>query len=395
MKKIALTGNIILPDEVLTGGVVLIEGETIAGVFYNDNSLPENDIEFRRYGDAWISPGLIDVHLHGALGHEVMDADVGGLKEIARHQARCGVTGFLPTTLSQSIEAVCKAVDSVRLAAALPLDSEVLGVHLEGPFVCLKRKGAQDPKYIKEVNREDLDRLYAAASGLKTLITLAPEVGNNISFIPEMVGHGLVVSMGHSDETYEEGLQAVKAGVSHATHLFNAWREFQHREPGGIGAAMDSHEVFAELISDGIHVHPSFLRLAIARKGSDRICLITDSLGVSGLSDGTYPWGDLEIVLKGREVRLKDSGVLAGSVLHLNQGIRNIIEWTGGGVSEVVNMASLNPARNLGLEGVIGSLAEGKLANIAVFDKDFRVIETWLRGRPVLGGGTVEKIEKT
>jgi N-acetylglucosamine-6-phosphate deacetylase len=201
-----------------------------------------------------------------------------------------------------------------------------------------------------------------------------------------MVENGFVVSMGHSDETYEEGLQAVKAGVSHATHLFNAWREFQHREPGGIGAAMDSKEVYAELISDGIHVHPSFLRLAIARKGSDRICLITDSLGVSGLSDGTYPWGELEIVLNGREVRLKDSGVLAGSILHLNQGIRNIIDWTGAGVSEVVNMASLNPARNLGLDDVIGSLAEGKLANIAVFDKDFRVIDTWLRGRPVLGG---------
>ncbi len=126
--------------------------------------------------------------------------------------------------------------------------------------------------------------------------------------------------------------------------------------------------------------------MAIARKGSERICLITDSLGVSGLTDGTYPWGELEIVLKGQEVRLKDSGVLAGSILHLNQGIRNIIEWTGAGVSEVVNMASLNPARNLGLDGTIGSLAEGKLANIAVFNKNFRVIETWLRGRPVLGG---------
>ena len=181
-KKIALTGNIILPDEVLTGGVVLDRGGGHSGRLFNDNSLPENDIEFRRYGDAWISPGLIDVHLHGALGHEVMDANVDGLREIARHQARCGVTGFLPTTLSQSIEAVCKAVESVRAAAGLPLDSEVLGIHLEGPFLCMKRKGAQDPKYIKEINREDLDRFYIAASGFKTLITLAPEVGNNRLF---------------------------------------------------------------------------------------------------------------------------------------------------------------------------------------------------------------------
>lgn len=385
MKRIALTGNVILPDEVLPGGVVLLEGENIAGVFYNESGLPENDIEYRRYGDAWISPGLIDVHLHGALGHEVMDADVDGLREIARHQALCGVTGFFPATLTGPTDAVCRAVDSVKKAAALSLDSEVLGIHLEGPFVSMKRKGAQDPKYIRDINRSDLDRLYEATAGLRTLITVAPEVGDNLSFIPEMVEHGFVVSMGHSDETWEQGLRAVKAGVSHATHLFNAWREFQHREPGGIGAAMDSNEVYAELISDGIHVHPSFLRLAIARKGKDRICLITDSLGVSGLPDGTYKWGELEIVLKGREVRLSDSGVLAGSILHLNQGVRNIIEWTGAEVWEVVNMASLNPARNLGLDDRVGSIAAGKLANIAVLDKEFGVIDTWLRGRSVLG----------
>ncbi len=385
MKRIALTGNIILPDEVLSGGVVLIEGESIAGVYYNESGLPENDIEYRRYGDAWIAPGLIDVHLHGALGREVMDADVDGLREMARHQALCGITGFVPATLTGPIDAVCRAVDSVRKAAALPLDAEVLGVHLEGPFVSMKRKGAQDPKYIKDINRGDLDRLYEATAGLKTLITVAPEVGGNMSFIPEMVEHGYVVSMGHSDETWEQGLLAVKAGVTHATHLFNAWREFQHREPGGIGAAMDSNEVYAELISDGIHVHPSFLRLAVARKGKDRICLITDSLGVSGLPDGTYKWGELEIVLKGREVRLSDSGVLAGSILHLNQGVRNIIEWTGAEVWEVVNMASLNPARNLGLDDRVGSIAAGKLANIAVLDREFGVIDTWLRGRPVLG----------
>jgi N-acetylglucosamine-6-phosphate deacetylase len=132
MKRIALTGNVILPDEVLSGGVVLIDGEAISGVYYNESGLPENDIEYRRYGDAWIAPGLIDVHLHGALGHEVMDADVNGLREMARHQALCGVTGFVPATLTGPIDAVCRAVDSVRRAAALPLAAEVLGVHLRG-----------------------------------------------------------------------------------------------------------------------------------------------------------------------------------------------------------------------------------------------------------------------
>ena len=385
MKRIAITGNVILPDEVLAGGVVLVEGETIAGVFANDDALPGDDIEFRRYGDAWISPGLIDVHLHGAAGHEVMDASPEGLREIARHQAHCGVTGFMPATLTAPIDRICRAVRSIRDAMELSLESEILGVHLEGPFVSTARKGAQDPSYIKAIEKMDLDSLANAASGLKTIITVAPEVGDNLSFFPEMTGRGWIVSMGHSDATWEQGLHAVQAGVSHATHLFNAWREFQHREPGGIGAVMDSEEVYAELIPDGIHVHPSFLRLAIARKGKDRVCLITDSLKVAGLPDGTYPWGGLEIVLTGREVRLKSSRVLAGSVLRLNEGVRNIVDWTGCEVWEAVNMASLNPARNLGLDRRIGSIAQGKAANFAVFDKDFRVIETWLRGKPVPG----------
>ena len=387
MKRIALTGNVILPDEVLSGGSSSSTERPSPASITTRAGFPRTTSNIRRYGDAWIAPGLIDVHLHGALGKEVMDADVEGLRTIARHQARCGVTGFMPATLTAPIDSVCRAVEAVKKASALALESEILGVHLEGPFVSMKRKGAQDPKYIKEINRGDLDRLYEAASGLKTLITVAPEVGDNLSFIPEMAARGWVVSMGHSDETWEQGLAAVEAGVTHATHLFNAWREYQHREPGGIGAAMDSNEVYAELISDGIHVHPSFLRLAVSRKGKDRICLVTDSLGVSGLPDGNYRWGELEIVLKGREVRLSDSGVLAGSILHLNQGVRNIIEWTGAEVWEVVAMASLNPARNLGLDDRVGSIAAGKLANIAVLDKEFGVIETWLRGRPVPGLG--------
>jgi len=383
MKRIAITGNVILPDEILAGGVVLIEGEDIAGVYYNDNGLPENDIEFRRFPDAWISPGLIDVHLHGALGHEVMDADADGLRAIARHQASCGVTGFLPTTLSAPIDSVGRAADAVRRVSKEEAPSAILGIHLEGPFVNPDRRGAQDPASIKAIAGEDLDRLFRATAGLKTLVTLAPEAGDNMSFLAGMREREWILSIGHSNATYEEGIQAVRAGVTHATHLFNAWREFRHREPGGIGAVMDSDGVYAELIADGIHVHPSFLRLAIARKGPERICLVTDSLKVAGLGDGVYPWGEAEIVLKGKEVRLKETGVLAGSVLRLNEAVRNIVDWTSSGVRDAVNMASLNPARSVGLEGRIGSLAAGKSADIAVFDREFRTVETWLRGKRV------------
>jgi N-acetylglucosamine-6-phosphate deacetylase len=383
MKTIALTGNVILPDEVLAGGVVLIEDDTIVGVYYNDNNLPESDIDFRRHGDLWISPGLIDTHVHGALGRDVMDADPDGLRDIARHQARCGVTGFLPTTMTASLDAVGRAVEAVKLAAAQPMDSDILGVHLEGPFINGSRKGAQDPAAVIEITRESLDRVYGMTAGLKTVITLAPEAGENLSFIPEMVERGLVVSLGHSDALYEEGLAAIDAGANRAAHLFNAWGELKHREPGGLGAVLDSKRVYAELIVDGIHVHPSILRLAIAAKGKEKICLVTDSLKVAGLADGSYSWLDREIVLKDQEARLGEGGALAGSVLRLNEGVKNILDWTDAEVWEAVNMASLNPARSLGLDETIGSLAEGKKADIVVFDSDFRVIETWLRGRRI------------
>lgn len=385
----AIKGNLILPDRVVENGILVIEGEIIKEVRENR---PAGDISSRGikalddYTGRWVSPGLMDVHLHGALGHEVMDAGVAGLKEIAAHQAACGVTAFFPTTLTAPMEKVFRAIQTVKEAAALDLPSEIAGIHLEGPYVSLKRRGAQDPKYVREIQDSDLKAFQEALGSLKTLITIAPETGQNVRYIPEMMESGWVVSMGHSDATYDEAMTAIAAGVSHATHLFNAWREFHHREPGGPGAVLDSDRVFAELIADGIHVHPSFIRLAVFRKGPERICLITDSLKAAGLPDGTYDWGEMQIVLKGAEVRLKESGVLAGSVLRLNQAVKNVLNWTGLPVSAVVRMASLTPAESVGLGNIMGSLEDGKLANVAVFDSDFETVATYLKGKQVFPG---------
>lgn len=382
----AIKGNLILPDRVIENGILVIEGERIKEVRENG---PAGDISTEGikalddYSGRWVSPGLLDVHLHGALGHEVMDAEAEGLKEIAAHQAACGVTAFFPTTLTAPMEKVLEAIRAVREAAALDLSSEIAGIHLEGPYVSLKRKGAQDPKYVREIQEADLKILREALGPLKTLITVAPEAGPNIRFIPAMAEMGWVVSIGHSDATYDEAQTAISAGASHATHLFNAWREFHHREPGGLGAVLDSDRVFAELIADGIHVHPSFIRLAVFRKGPGRMCLITDSLKAAGLPDGTYDWGEMQIILKGAEVRLKDSGVLAGSVLHLNQAVRNVLNWTGLPVPAAIRMASLTPAESVGLGHIMGSLEPGKLANVAVYDSNFETLATYLRGKKV------------
>ena len=387
MSRKIIQGNLILPDKVEENGFLVIEdGQIVEILEASQAGQLANSPEVIHYRDSWVSPGLIDVHLHGARGKEAMDGEMESIVEMAKHQASCGVTGFFPTTLTASEDALLRAIAAVREASQQNLPSEVLGIHLEGPYISQKRKGAQDPDYVREINQQELQELKSALGGLKTRITLAPEVGQNLTYIPGLVRSGWTVSVGHSDATYDEALQAFSAGANQATHLFNAWREFHHREPGGIGAALDENQVFVELIADGIHIHPSFIRLAIFRKGVDRVCLITDTLKEVGQPDGTYAWGGLEVVLKGREIRLKDSGVLAGSVLHLNQGVRNVLSWTGLSVPEVIRMATLTPAKSVGLETQVGSLEPGKRANIAIFDSNFETRATFVRGEKVYSG---------
>ncbi len=384
MNKIALKGNIILPDRVLSGGLVVVEGEKIEGVYAPPKSLPEEEVSTFDYGENTIAPGLIDIHIHGALGKDVMDGEVDSLQKIADHQAKCGVTSFVPTTMSAPLDSILRAVDAVREACRLRLDAEILGIHLEGPFLSLKQRGAQDSQFIKGIKEEDLRLLEKATRGLKKIITVAPETENNMSFIPWLKEKGFVVSIGHSDASYEMAVRSFKAGISHAAHFFNAMSGYQSREPGVIGAVLDSDEVSAEVIADGVHIHPSGLRLTVRQKGKEKVCLITDSIKAVGLGDGTYRMGSLEIVVKGDESRLKENGCLAGSVLTLNRAVKNIIDWTGMSISEGVNMASLNSARLLGVDKEIGSIQKGKYANLAVFDKEFRVVDTILRGKSVL-----------
>lgn len=387
MTRQVIKGNLVLPEKVVEDGLLFIEDGRIVEILEASvaGDLPGSPA-IKDYHGFWVTPGLIDVHLHGARGKEAMDGEVESIREMARHQASCGVTGFFPTTLTASQEALLRAIEAVRTASQESLPSEVLGVHLEGPYISQRRKGAQDPKYVREINQKELQDLKSVLGDLKTLVTLAPEVGQNLTYIPELVKSGWTVSVGHSDATYDEAMKGLAAGANHATHLFNAWREFHHREPGGIGAALDEDQVFVELIADGIHIHPSFIRLAIFRKGVDRVCLITDSLKEVGLPDGTYAWGELQVVLKGREIRIKDSGVLAGSVLHLNHGVRNVLSWTGLSVPEVVRMATLTPAKSVGLEASMGSLEPGKKANVAVFDRNFKTVATFVRGEKVYSG---------
>lgn len=371
----------VLADRILGDGAVVIEGERIAGVFPSAGGTEYAGAEIVDYGDHYVAPGLIDLHLHGAMGRDVVDGSVAGLREIASYQARNGVTGFVATTLAAPLPQIGAAVEAVRAALIESQPSEILGVHLEGPFLSFEKKGAQNPEFIRPLDPEAVNTILELCGGLRTIMTVAPEIGDNLGFIPALKEGGLTVSIGHSAADYGTAMTSFERRITHATHLFNAMSGFHPREPGVIGAVLDSAGVTAEIIADGIHVHPAALRLAVRAKGIERICLITDSLNAAGLGEGEYRVGGLDVVVRNGQARLKDSGALAGSVLTLNRAVKNMIDWAGLSVPAAVRMASLNPARVLGLDHRIGSIETGKRADLAVFDREFNVIATIRRGR--------------
>ncbi len=378
----ALKGNIILADRILEGGIVILEDEKIAAVYRPGEARLPKDITIFDYEDSYLAPGLIDFHVHGAMGKDILDCSLDSLKEIAAHQARTGVTGFVPTISAAPFSRLLEAITIVKSARVEDLAAEILGVYLEGPFLSQARLGAQDPDFLLPADEENIARLLQACQGLRTVITIAPEVGENLRFVPELKERGAIVAIGHSAADYELAIQSFELGVTHATHLFNAMSSFSARQPGVIGAVLEQGKVTAELIADGFHVHPASLRLALRLKGPERIFLVTDSMKASGLGEGEYQVGNLDVVVKNGQVRLKESGVLAGSVLTLNQAVKNIVDWTEASIPQAVAMASLNPARLLGLGEVLGSIAAGKAANLVIFDREFKVIDTFLCGRP-------------
>jgi N-acetylglucosamine-6-phosphate deacetylase len=387
MSMCVLKGNLVLSDTILSRGILVVESEKITGIHAQDVPDIMNEARVFDYGEMYIAPGLVDIHLHGALGKDVMDAREVSIQTIAGHQANHGVTGFLGATISAPMDTILDAVGVIKNAAKQSLPSEILGVHVEGPFLSMPEKGAHPASFIKGMTEKDFEILTQTLSGCRAIVSLAPEAGNNMQWIGKLKERGFVVAIGHSDATYDQAMQSFAHGVTHATHLYNAMRVFDHREPGVVGAVLDADDVMAELIVDGIHVHPAALRLAVARKGPENICLITDSMMATGVGDGIYRWGEQEIEVRGSKAVIRGSDVLAGSVLTLNKAVKNMIDWTGVTINQAINMASLNPARVLGFDDEIGSLQVNKLANIVVLDREFQVVETLLRGETVYKKG--------
>ncbi len=373
--KAIINGKIILKDRVVEG-CALLYSNVIEGIVPNDN-VPAN-VEVIDAKGGYVSPGLIDMHIHGYLGKDVCDGEEESIRTISAGIVKNGVTGYLPTTMTVDIKVIKKALEVCRSLKEESKNwegSEILGCHAEGPFISESKKGAQDAKYIL---KPDAAFVKEYADIIKT-ITLAPETDeNDFAAIREICRDtDVVVSMGHTSADYSTAMASVNAGVKHVTHLFNAMTPLAHRAPGVVTAALNS-DVSVELIVDTFHVDKCFYDLLWKVK-QRKLCFITDCLPAGGLPYGEYTLGGAKIIYRDIVCRLED-GTVAGSVLHLNHGVWNVYKNSNIPLYECVNCASLNPATALGLADRKGSLEIGKDADIVVTDENFEVKKTIIRG---------------
>lgn len=327
----------------------------------------------------YIIPGLIDIHTHAAMGADSSDGDAEGLKAMSRFYASNGVTSWCPTTMTLKEPELTRACHAVRDFKRPKDGARSAGVNLEGPFVCEARRGAQNKDNIHVPDVEMLKRLIDAAGGHVSLVTVAPETEGGIPFVAE-ASKLCTVSLGHTTADYDTAMRAFQAGAKHVTHLYNAMPGLHHRMPGVIGAAFD-FGASAELICDGMHVHPSAVRIAHRLFGR-KLVLISDSLRCTGMPDGDYPFGGQVITLKKDRATLKDSDILAGSVISLMEGVRRAVSF-GISLDEAVLSASLAPAKVIGKDKEIGSLSVGRSADIVALGRDLCVKQVWIGGKKI------------
>lgn len=373
-----LNGKIVLPDCIVEGAALLYDTK-IQGIV-SSTEIPAGTETIDAAGK-YVIPGLVDVHIHGYLGEDASDGSFDGIRIMAEGIAKNGVTSFLPTTMTVSYDELRAAFAQIRKGmeeskSASWQGAEILGVNAEGPFINPSKKGAQAGENIRPGDAEFLKEYL----DIIRVFTIAPEMPGNMDCIREMAGKCLI-SMGHTNATFDEAKAGIEAGVGHVTHLFNAQTALMHRDPGVVGAALTDDRVSTELIADAFHVNANLFPLVAKLKG-DKLVLITDCTRAGGLADGEYTLGGQPIFVNGIECRLAD-GTIAGSVLRLNHAVRNLLKYTDLPVWEAVNAASLNPAKRIGTDHMKGSLEKGKDADIVLCDEDFNIIRTISRGRTI------------
>ncbi|HEY9855954.1 MAG TPA: N-acetylglucosamine-6-phosphate deacetylase [Stenomitos sp.] len=332
--------------------------------------------------DLLVAPGFIDTHIHGGKQADTMDGTPEALREIARHLAEHGVTSWLPTTVACAPEALDRILTAVEQVRQEGTDgAEVLGAHLESNFLASKYKGAQPPEYLRPIGDPELGAVLAKHAGTIRLMTLAPELEGAEDFVRDLVARGVVVSVGHTDATYDQVMNAVDAGSTRVTHLCNAQRGFHHREPGVLGAGLVSDRLYTEIIADLEHVHPAGLTIAYRCKGPERLMLVSDAVRGSGLEPGRYELGGHPTVIDGKVARL-ENGTIAGSVITLERAVRNMVQAAGVPLESALRMASDAPARSLGLSNK-GRIEAGLDADLVLLTDALDVRVTVVSGRIV------------
>jgi N-acetylglucosamine-6-phosphate deacetylase len=336
--------------------------------------------------DKIASPGFIDVHIHGAGGHDVMEGTDGALDAISSMIGAHGTTSFLATTVTADPNAICKSSEEISRYIAQQhsrtrAGAEILGIHFEGPFINPVRRGVHPPEWIRLPSAELLEKFISAARGNALLLTIAPELLGAMPCIDAARKAGMVVGIGHTDATYEQARAGLARGAHHAIHTYNAMRPFSHRDAGVIGAVLTSPEITAELIADGVHVDETAMRLLLQAKGAGRVILVSDGISATGMPDGKYILGGFEVTVSGGVCRNLE-GKLAGSTLTLDHALRNIVKL-GASVKDAVQMLTFNPAKLLGIEHKKGALHANADADVVLLNEALEVTQVFTRGLPV------------
>ncbi|MCY6960574.1 N-acetylglucosamine-6-phosphate deacetylase [Clostridium brassicae] len=364
-------------DKVLEDAMLIIENGIIKKIVHGQYQEELGDIlDLTEYN---IIPGLVDLHIHGANGYDTMDAKFSSINEISKYLASKGITSFLPTTVTDNIENIKTALTNVYESMKKVEGAEILGTYVEGPYITEEHKGAHSENLIKELDIEEIDELIKASNNTVKVVTIAPEKKNANECIRYLTERGIQVSMGHTSATYDEASKAIQCGAKIAVHTFNGMRGFNHREPGILGAVLTKDEVYCELIADLVHVHPAAIELLLKCKDENKVILISDSMQAAGLEDGEYVLGALKVIVKDSVARV-ESGSLAGSTTNILSCVKNLIEKIGVDPLKALKMASLNTSKILKLDESIGSIKEGKKANLVVVDDNFNVIKTIING---------------
>ncbi|WP_339234414.1 N-acetylglucosamine-6-phosphate deacetylase [Bacillus sp. FSL K6-1012] len=374
--------SIVTENEVIKNGYVGVKDGKISAV---STELPKEQYskEFQGPKDAVLLPGMIDIHIHGGYGADTMDASFSALDAMSSRLPEEGTTSFLATTITQEHGQISQALVNARdwksAEESSSLGAELIGIHLEGPFVSPKRAGAQPKEWIRPSDLALFKKWQQEAGGLIKIVTLAPEEDQQFELIRYLKDESIIASMGHTDADSALLLEAFEAGASHMTHLYNAMSPFHHREPGVIGTALAHEGYVTELIADGIHSHPLAAKLAFLAKGSSKLILITDSMRAKGLKDGVYEFGGQSVTVKGKTALLPD-GTLAGSILKMNEGARHMRAFTNCSWTDIANITSANAAKQLGIFDRKGSITEGKDADLVIVSSECEVLLTVCRG---------------